>query len=96
MGMYKIPEIFQEKISKLFEVFDIVHVCVDNDIIITKENFTDLLKALGKVLKKLTEALLNINAEKSLSGKTETKHLVFWVRKNGVLPYLPNRYHNGY
>ena len=64
MGMYKIPEIFQEKISKLFEVFDIVHVCVDNDIIITKENFTDHLKALKNVLQKLAEVVLKINTEK--------------------------------
>ena len=62
MGMCNRLEIFQDNISKLFEVFSIVPVYVYNLLVITKENFTDLLKALGKVLKKLTEALLKINA----------------------------------
>ena len=55
MRVYNTPKIFQEKIYKLLDVFDRIHMYVGEVIIISKDNFTDNVKALEKVLKKTTE-----------------------------------------
>ena len=64
------PDIFQEKISKLFYGFDMVCADIDDVLVITKNNFKDNLKALDRVLQILTEAGLKVNAEKSFFGWT--------------------------
>ena len=65
MGVCNSPNIFQEKISELFEGFDTVRTFLDNVIFITSKYFTDHLKALEKVLQKLAELGLKLNAENS-------------------------------
>ena len=50
MGFYGIPYISQEKISKLFDGFDMVRAYIDDVLVITKNNFEDHLKALDRVL----------------------------------------------
>ena len=42
-----------------------VYAYIVNVLVITKHDFTCLLKAMEKVLQKLAEAGLNVNAEKS-------------------------------
>ena len=44
MGVCISPDIFQENISKLFEVFDIVHEYIYNVIVITNHGFEYHLK----------------------------------------------------
>ena len=70
MGVCNSPNIFQEKISELFDGFDMVHAYIDDVLVITKNNFEDHLKALGRFLKRLTEAGLKVNVEKSFFGQT--------------------------
>ena len=84
MGVCNSPDIFQEKISKNFDRFDTVRESIDDVIIITKDNFTDHLKSLDKVIQKLMEAGLKVNTENSFFGRTETEYLGLWVSKNGV------------
>ena len=72
MGVCNSPDIFQENISKLFKGFDMVHSCIYGVKIITKHYFKDHLTALDKVLKRLTEGVLIVNAGKSLFGQIET------------------------
>ena len=50
------PNIFQEKISELFDGFDMVRAYIDDLLIITKNNFEDHLKSLYSVLQRLMEA----------------------------------------
>ena len=86
MGVYNSSDIFQEKISELFDGFDIVRAYIDDVLGITKNNSEDHLKSLDRVLQRLAEAGLKFNAEKSFLGQTETGYLDFWVRNNGVRP----------
>ena len=72
LGFYNSPDIFQENISELFDVFDMVCAYIDGVLVITKNNFHDHLKALDRVLQRLAEAVFKVNTEKSLFGKTET------------------------
>ena len=46
------------------------------------------MNSLEKVLHKLEESELNLNAEKSFFGRTETEHLGLWVGNQGVRPLL--------
>ena len=50
MGVYNIPDIFQKKISEIFEGFDMVHAYIDDVIVITKNNFKHHIKYLDRVL----------------------------------------------
>ena len=70
MGVCNIPNIFQEKISKLFDGFDMVRAYIDDVLVTTKNKFEDHLKALDRILQRLAEAGLKVNAEKYFFGRT--------------------------
>ena len=70
IGVCNTVNIFQEKISKILEGFDMVRAYIDDVLVITKDNFKDHLKALYRVLQGLTEAGLKVNAEKSFFERT--------------------------
>ena len=78
------PDIFQEDISELFDGFVMVRVYIDDVLVINKNNSEDHLKALDKVLQRLLDAGLKVNAEKPFFGKTETEYLGFWVSNNVI------------
>ena len=72
MGVYNSADIFQENISKLFYVFDMVHAYID-EVLIISIKIKDHLKTLDGILQIFTKVGLKVNAEKSLFEKTETK-----------------------
>ena len=62
MGVCNSPDIFQEKIAELFDGFDMVRAYIDDLLVITKNNSEDHLKALDRVLQRLAEPGLKVNA----------------------------------
>ena len=64
MGVCNSPNIFQENLSKWFDGFDMVRAYIDDILVINKNNFKDHLKALNRVIQRLAEAGLKVNAEK--------------------------------
>ena len=50
MGLCNSPDIFQEKMNKLFAGFEYVHAYIDDLLIITKGSFEDHVKHLDTVL----------------------------------------------
>ena len=72
MGVCNSSYIFQGKISKLFEGFDMLRAYIDDVLVVTKNNFKKHLKSLYRVLQRLAQGWLKVNAEKSFFGKTET------------------------
>ena len=76
MGVCNSPNIFEENISELFDVFDMVRAYIDDKIFITKNNFEDHLKALDKVLQRLAEAELKVNAENTSLDEQKRNILV--------------------
>ena len=56
MGLYNSPDIFQEKMNKLFAGFNYVRVYIDDLLIVTKGSFEDHLQDLDTVLEKLKTA----------------------------------------
>lgn len=57
-----------------------------DDIIIASETFEDHLKHIEQVLKRLKEAGLSINREKSVFCRSEVKYLGVLVNRDGVKP----------
>ena len=62
MGVFNSHNIFQENISKIFKGFDMVCAYIDDVLVITKNDFKNHLKALYRVIQRLTEAGLKVNA----------------------------------
>ena len=72
MGVCNSTNIFQGKISKLFEIFNMVHFYIDDVLVIAKNYYKYHINASDKVLQRLTEAVLKLNAVYSFSGLTYT------------------------
>ena len=62
MGVCNRPDIFQEKIYELFDGFYMVHVYIDDVLVINKNNYEDHLEALDRVIQRLAEAGFKVNA----------------------------------
>ena len=88
MGVCNSPDIFQENIFKQFDGFDMVRAYIYDVLVITKNDFEDYVKSLDRVLQRLEEAGLKVNAEKYFMWWTETGYLGFRVRNIGVRPLL--------
>jgi len=86
MGVCNSPDIFQEKISELFQGFEYVRAYIDDVLLVSSSDWNDHLQKLDKVLAKLGEAGLKVNADKSFFGRHECEYLGFWVTRDGVRP----------
>ena len=59
---------------------------MDDILFITKDAFIYHMKEMEKVLHKISESGLKVNAENSFFVKTKTDYLSFWVSKKRVRP----------
>ena len=64
------PDIFQENISELFDGFYMVREYIHDVLVIDKDIYKDHIKPLYRVLQRLAESELKVNAEKSLFRQT--------------------------
>ena len=83
MGVFNSPDIFQERISKLFEVLDMVSAYIDDVLVITENNFKDHLKALNIVVR---GSGVKSKCRKSFFERIKFEYLGFWVINNEVIP----------
>ena len=74
MGIAGSPDIFQAKMSELMIALEYVRTYLDDLLIITKASLSDHLDKLKKVLTRLREAGLKINADK----------LKFWLMRLSI------------
>ena len=87
MGVCNSPDIFQERMSDLMAGLEYVRAYIDDILVTTKGDWNDHLEKLDKVLQRLGEAGLQVNAEKSFFGRSETEYLGFWITREGVPPW---------
>ena len=66
MGASNAPDIFQAKMGSLFQDLEYVRAYIDDLLIISCNTYEDHLDKLGKVLQRLQEKGLCINAPKSM------------------------------
>ena len=81
------PDIFQEKMNKMFRGFESVQAYIDDLLIITKGDWSIQLEKLEITLQNIKDSELKCNIEKSFFGKTGMEYLGFWVTRNGILPF---------
>jgi len=86
MGIAGSPDIFQAKMSELMIALEYVRTYLDNLLIITKASLSDHLDKLKKVLTRLREADLKINADKSKFCAHETEYLGYILTRDGIQP----------
>ena len=86
IGLCNSPEIFQEKMNKLFHDLDHVWTYIDDLLCITKGDFEGHLNKLEKIFQKLQRAGLKINAKRSFFVCSKLKYLGYWITRNGIKP----------
>jgi Reverse transcriptase (RNA-dependent DNA polymerase) len=84
------PDIFQEKMSELFDGLEFVRTYIDDLLTLTKGTFEDHLEKLKRGLYRLRQAGLKINGNKSFFAKTELEYLGYWITRDGIKP-LPDK-----
>ena len=90
MGIMGAPDIFQEKMSKLMSDLEWVRTYLDDLLTITKGSFDDHLLKLERVLQRLSDANLKVNAPKCEFCQKEIHYLGFLLRTDGIKP-LPDK-----
>ena len=86
MGLCNSPDIFQEKMSELFDGLEFVRTYIDDLLCLTKGTFEDHLEKLEKILARLQQAGLKVNANKSFFARGELEYLGYWITRNGIKP----------
>ena len=86
MGVANLPEIFQQKMSDLFNGFEFICAYIDDILILIKGDWIDYVQKLELTLNKLKEKGLKRDIENYFFRKTEMEYLGLWVTRNGVKP----------
>ena len=84
MGLCNSPDIFQEKMNELFEGLDFVRAYIDDLLCLSKGTFEDHLQKLERVLTRLTQAGLKVNAKKFFFAQQELEYLGYSITQNGI------------
>ena len=86
MGASNAPDIFQAKMGSLFQDLEHVRAYIDDLLIISCNTYEDHLDKLGKVLQRLQEKGLRINAPKSTFATDEIDYLGYTLTQCGIKP----------
>ena len=78
MGVSNSPDMFQEKMNKMFRGFEFIRAYIDDQLIITKVDLSNHLEKLERKLQKLKENGLKWNIYKSYFGKDRDVISRFW------------------
>ena len=88
VGLCNSPDIFQEKMSELFDGLEHVRTHIDDLLILPKGTCGDHLEKLEKVLIRLRKAGLKVNANKSFFARPELECLGYWIARDGILVHF--------
>ena len=86
MGLCNSPDIFQEKMSHLFQDLEYIREYIDDLLVTTKSTFQDHLAKLDTVFQRLTDAGLKVNAKKSIFGAHQVDYLGYLITRQGIQP----------
>ena len=86
MGLCNSPDIFQEKMSELMQDLDFVRTYIDDLLVLTKGSYDDHLEKLERVLVRIQQAGLKVNAKKSFFARGELEYLGYWITRDGIKP----------
>ena len=86
MGLCNSPDIFQEKMSKLFVGLNTVRVYIDDLLHVTNISWTEHITVLEEMFTRIQKAGLKVNASKSCFGAHIFDYLGYHVTCDGVMP----------
>ena len=86
MGIAGSPDIFQAKMSELMASLEFVRTYLDDLLCISKGSLDDHLNKLRRVLIRLRDAGLTVNARKSSFCAVETEYLGYVLSRDGIKP----------
>ena len=78
------PDIFQERVSTLFQEIDYVRAYIDDVLCLTSADWDDHLQKLEPVLEKLQQTGLKVNAGKSTFGASQVEYLGYILTREGL------------
>ena len=87
MGLCNSPDIFQEHMFKLFLDLEFVLAYIDDLLVMSCSTFEEHLE---KVLSRLSDVGLKVNAKKLHFAKFEIEYLGYWITQQGIQP-LPKK-----
>ena len=65
---------------------DFARAHIDDLLCITQGDFDDHLEKLERILARLSDAGLKVNAKKSFFGRSELEYLGYWITRHGIQP----------
>ena len=86
MGVACAPDIFQGRMSQLMQELEYVRAYIDDLLILSNSTFEDHLEKLRKVLERLRNAGLRVNATKSTFLASEIEYLGYLLTRDGIKP----------
>ena len=86
MGLCNSPDIFQEKMGTLMQDLEYVRAYIDDLLILTSGSLADHLEKLDEVFRRIREAGLKVNANKSFFARGELEYLGYWITREGIQP----------
>jgi hypothetical protein len=86
MGIAGSPDIFQSKMLELMEDLEYVQAYLDDLLCISGNSLDNHLKKLEEVLRRLCNAGLKVNAEKSTFCALEIEYLRYILTRDGIKP----------
>ena len=72
--------------SELFDGLEFLQTYIDDLLCLTKGTFEDHLEKLKRILARLQQAGLKVNANKSFFARSELEYLGYWITCNGIKP----------
>ncbi len=84
MGIAGSPDIFQGKMSELMEDLEYVQAYLDDLLCISRSSLEDNLEKLEEVLRRLHNAGLKVNTEKSTFFALEIEYLGYILTRDGI------------
>jgi hypothetical protein len=86
MGIAGSPDIFQSKMLELMESLEYAQAYLDDLFCISRSSVEDHLEKLEEVLRRLRDAGLKVNAEKSTLCALEIEYLGYILTRDGIKP----------
>lgn len=86
MGLSISPDLFQEKLFKLFADLPFIRVFIDDLLIFSNGTYEDHLKKVSRVLERLHSKNLAVNPLKSYWAVEEVDYLGFRLTRQGIMP----------
>ena len=86
MGLSSSVDIFQEKMSEMFQDLENVRAYIDDLLVLSTGTYEDHLEKLDEVLRRLNKAGLKVNAKKSHFCTDEVEYLGYRISRKGIQP----------